>query len=87
MNEVDQEIEVNPALDFVNALQVGNFNNAEELFKDMLGDKVQQSLDAEKVSVADQIFNGVEEEDIEVTDEEVSLALDNDSHESESEVE
>ncbi len=86
--EQEQEIETNPALDFVNALQVGSFNDAESLFNDILGDKVQQSLDAERVAVADQIFNGVEPEELDVDDSEIEAALDADeSYESESDVE
>ena len=78
MSDLDLAVEENPTMDFVNALQSGNFTNAEELFNDLLGDKVQQSLDAEKVSVADQIFNGVEPvntelDDIELDDEETEL--------------
>ena len=80
MSEVDvaveQEVETNPALDLVNALSVSDFNNAETLFKDILSDKVQQSLDAEKVSVADQIFNGVEPVEMELNDDEVAAELD-----------
>jgi hypothetical protein len=38
-------------------------------------DKVQDSLDAEKISVSSQIFNGVEAEDLEVTDEEIDAAF------------
>ena len=30
------------------------------MFNDILGDKVQDALDAEKIAVADEIFNGVE---------------------------
>ena len=73
----DLELETNPTLDLVNALQVGNFNSAEELFNDILGDKVQQSLDAEKVAVADHMFNGVEPVEMEMEDEEVDAILDN----------
>ena len=73
----DLELETNPTLDLVNALQVGNFNSAEELFNDILGDKVQQSLDAEKVAVADQIFNGIDPVEMEMEDEEVDAILDN----------
>ena len=43
--------------------------------------KVQDALDAEKVSVAGQIFNGVESEDLEVTDEEIDAALESDDFE------
>lgn len=78
---VEHEVESNPTLDFVNALQSGNFNSAEELFNDILGDKVQQSLDAEKVAVADQIFNGVQPEEIELDDEDVGIVLDDEVEE------
>ena len=79
----DLELETNPTLDLVNALQGGNFNSAEELFNDILGDKVQQSLDAEKVAVADQIFNGIDPVEMEMDDEEVDAILDNEVEEEE----
>jgi hypothetical protein len=79
----DLELETNPTLDLVNALQSGNFNSAEELFNDILGDKVQQSLDAEKVAVADQIFNGIDPVEMEMEDEEVDAILDNEVEEEE----
>jgi|OM-RGC.v1.032525582 hypothetical protein len=79
----DLELETNPTLDLVNALQGGNFNSAEELFNDILGDKVQQSLDAEKVAVADQIFNGIDPVEMEMEDEEVDAILDNEVEEEE----
>jgi len=74
----DLELETNPTLDLVNALQGGNFTSAEELFNGILGDKMQQSLDAEKVAVADQMFNGVEPVDVDLGDEEVEAILDMD---------
>jgi len=80
---LDQEFEVeseegnvDPLRSFVDALQHGDFTNAESLFKDVLDDKVQDSLDAEKISVADEIFNGAEplefddEEEVEFDEEE-----------------
>ena len=70
------DLEANPTLDLINALQSDNFNNAEELFKGILGDKMEQSLDAEKVAVADQIFNGIEPMDIDMDDDEVDTILD-----------
>ena len=79
----DLELETNPTLDLVNALQGGNFSSAEELFKDILGDKVQQALDAEKVAVADHMFNGVEPVEMEMEDEEVDAILDNSAEEEE----
>ena len=68
----ETEVEVDPTLSFVDALQNGNFNGAETLFNDILGNKVQDALDAEKVAVADQIFNGVEPEEMDL-DEEVEV--------------
>lgn len=66
---VDQEVEVvDPIRSFVDVLQGANFANAETLFNDILGDKVQNALDAEKIAVADQIFNGVEPEEMELDD-------------------
>ena len=59
----------------IGALEVGNFTSAEELFNTIMQDKVQDSLDTEKISVANQIFNGVEAEDLEVTDEEIDAAF------------
>lgn len=56
--ETEFEAETNPALDLINALQRGDFNAADQLFKDTLDYKVQDTLDAEKVAVAAQIFNG-----------------------------
>ena len=80
MSEVDlaveQEVEANPTLDLVNSLGVGDFSNAETLFKDILASKVQDTLDAEKVAVADQIFNGIEPEELDIDDSEVDAMLD-----------
>lgn len=67
--ELESEAEFNPTLDLVNALQRGDFNAADQLFRDTLDAKVQDTLDAEKVAVADQIFNG-EDPYAEIDDEE-----------------
>lgn len=73
---VEQEVEANPTLDLVNALGVADFTNAETMFKDILASKVQDTLDAEKAAVADQMFNGIEPEQLELSDEEVDAAFD-----------
>jgi|TARA_B110000093_G_C12961781_1_gene407700 hypothetical protein len=69
------EVETTPTLDFISALQGGDYNSAQELFNGILGGKMQDTLDAEKVAVADSIFNGVEPVDMEMTDEEVDDVL------------
>lgn len=76
-----ETVELSPTENLVNALEVGNFTSAEDLFNTLMHDKVQDALDAEKVSVAGQIFNGVEVEDLEVTDEEIEAALESDDFE------
>ena len=76
-----ETVELSPTENLVNALEVGNFTSAEDLFNTLMHDKVQDALDAEKVSVAGQIFNGVEAEDLEVTDEEIEAALESDDFE------
>ena len=58
--ETEVEVESNSTIDLINALQRGDFSEADRLFKDNLGTKVQDTLDAEKVAVAGQIFNGEE---------------------------
>ena len=74
----NETVELSPTENLIGALEVGNFPSAEELFNTLMQDKVQDALDAEKVSVAGQIFNGVEAEDLEVTDEEIDAALESD---------
>lgn len=69
---IQQEVEVegqSPAEEFIDALQAQNFNKAKTFFSDMLNDKLQSRLDAEKVAVAGSIFNGADED---ITDEELS---------------
>lgn len=70
-NQVEQEIEVpevDPIGNFIDSIAAGDFNQSEKLFNDLLADKVADTLEAEKMAVADTIFNGVEpasEEDVE----------------------
>lgn len=63
--DIESSVEVDAARSFIDALQGDNFASAETTFNDILGDKIQDALDAEKVSVADQIFNGVATLDVE----------------------
>lgn len=74
-NEFEAETEVNPVMDLINALQGQDYNVANDVFNNVLGDKVAQSLDAYKVDIADQIFNGVEVDEV---DEEPTAELDDD---------
>ena len=70
---------------FVDAIQASNFNNAKDLFDDMLNSKMSDAMEAEKVAVANTVFNGGEP-----TEDELELELDFDDEvevENEDEVE
>lgn len=71
MSEVEQEeVTVNPIEGLIDAIAQQNFNSAKGQFDDILGMKMNDALDAEKISVADTIFNGAEEEQLEMDFEE-----------------
>lgn len=71
MSEVDnQALDTNQIEDFIDALAQQNFNQAQAHFEDMLGDKVQDALDQEKLVVADTIFNEFDADEVELDDDE-----------------
>ena len=66
---------------FIDAIQQQNFNSAKGHFDSLLGDKLNDSLEQEKIRVADTIFNGAEEEseeDEDLYDEDVEDTEDED---------
>ena len=64
-----------------------DFNAANNVFQELISQRMTDALDAEKVNVADQIFNGVEPEEAELADddfedgEQLELDLDDDAEE------
>jgi hypothetical protein len=66
--EVEQEevATANPLGELIDAIAAQNFNQAKSQFDDILGDKMNDALDAEKIAVADTIFNGAEEEQLDI---------------------
>lgn len=52
--------------DLIDAIQNQNFNSAKDTFDSLLSDKLTDALDAEKIVVADTIFNGAEDEQLEL---------------------
>lgn len=52
--------------DLIDAIQNQNFNSAKDTFDSLLSDKLTDALDAEKIVVADTIFNGAEDEELEL---------------------
>jgi len=60
-NNVEQEIQTNPLEDLINHSLGQDYNKANQVFGDLMGQKVQTALDQEKIRMADTVFNGYEE--------------------------
>jgi len=71
---MEPEVEVNPMQTFVDDILTKNFAGAQTTFNDMLGNKLSDALDAEKVALAQQVYNGEEPDD----EEQMELDLDQD---------
>ena len=57
--------------DFINQVQNQDFSKATVTFSDLMDTKVSDALEQEKISMADQIFNGVEAEEESTDDEDM----------------
>ena len=57
---MEPEVEVNPMQTFVDDILSKNFAGAQTTFNDLLGAKLNDALDAEKVALAQQVYNGAE---------------------------
>ena len=88
MSEVEQEV-VNPIEELIDAIAGQNFNQAQTHFQDVLGDKMHDALEAEKVSVAQDIYSdeAVEEIDEPEDDELVPYRFEDDLDEEENDEE
>ena len=67
---LEQEVETvepNAVEELINQITAGDLNNAEGSFKSILDDKMADALEAQRVAVGSQIFNGDEE----VSDEDI----------------
>ena len=57
--------------DFINQVQNQDFSKATVTFSDLMNTKVSDALEQEKISMADQIFNGAEAEEESTDDEDM----------------
>ena len=73
-------------VDFLNNVTTKNFIEAEKQFSELLNDKLSSRLDDEKIRVANQVFNNVTDDELEMEDE-VELASETEELESEAEAE
>lgn len=75
--EDEVEVEVNPIETLVNQITTGELNKAEGSFQSIVQDKLASALDAERIAVAQTVFNNVTvdpddvEVDMEIADETV----------------
>lgn len=76
--------EKNPIEDLVQHALDQDFNKANQVFGDLMGVKINDVLDQEKIRLADQIYNGVEPEEDE-DDDQLELDLEDEDQEDESE--
>ena len=84
------EPQENPLNDLVQHALAQDFNKANKIFGDLMGTKIQDALDQEKIKLADQIYNGAEldddpeDEEMDLEDEDIEAA-DEDTAEEEAE--
>ena len=84
------EVEQNPILDLVQATLDKNYTVADDIFKDQLGQKMQDALEQEKIKIASRIYNmstdeEEEELDLEIDDEDLEVDEDEEDNEEEEE--
>lgn len=65
--------EVNPIETFIDDIMSKNYSAAQTAFGDMIGQRMTDALDAEKVNLAQQVYNGAEPDE-----EQLELDLDDD---------
>ena len=68
-NIENTEQETNPIQDLIKASLAKDYNNANKIFGEVMTIKMSDLLDQEKVRMADQVYNGAEEEEEELNDE------------------
>ena len=76
----DTEVETNPISNMIDYITQSEFQKANDIFNDLLGQRVSDSLDQEKIAIA-QSMNSEEEpeeddDEMEVTDDEMEAAMD-----------
>lgn len=75
-NDVNVELEAeaeNPLANMIDFTRNGEFNKANEIFNDVMNQRIQNALDQAKVAVSSSVFNQDDEDD--------AIELDNDDDE------
>jgi hypothetical protein len=66
----------NPIADLLSSIESGEYTDAEQAFNDIIGDRLQDTLDQTKVRIADQIFNAQHDIEDDPDDDDLNLDLD-----------
>jgi hypothetical protein len=63
MSDVETEVQAPSVQDLIQAALDQNYNHANDIFGNLMGEKMSDALEQEKIAVANQIYNGGEPED------------------------
>ena len=78
---MSEEVQTNPLQDLVQHALDQDYNKANQIFGDLMGTKISDALDAAKIKLADQLYNGAEEDE-EPNDDQLELDLEDENLES-----
>ena len=62
--------------ELIDAIAAQNYNQAKSHFDDIIGDRMNDALDQEKIAVANQIHNKVNDDDLDVEEEDTVVEED-----------
>lgn len=71
----------NPIEDLLRSIEAQEYTDAEQHFNDIIGDRLQSTLDQAKIRIADQVFNAQSAVDDEQDEDDLDLDLDDDDQE------
>ena len=83
MSEAEATVETNPITDMIQYALDQDFNKANDVFNSMMSVKMSDVLDQEKIKLADQLYNGGEEDEDE-DDEQLDFEFDEDEDDDDS---
>ena len=70
VENTEQDDNTNGIQDLIKASLANDYNNANKIFGEVMTIKMTDLLDQEKVRMADQVYNGVEEEEEDIPEDE-----------------
>ena len=72
----ENETETNPMAALVQHALDQDYNNANKVFGDIMGTRINDVLDQEKIKLSNQVYNGIEPEEGDETEDDEQLELD-----------